>query len=137
MGRSQEQGRTIRKLHTRGSPKLLGDLSVLDQTRIVQTQSPDSLSHIRATGDRTSTSKRLELDVRDDSLVIDLDLKLHDVSTSGSTDETGTDVRIVLVHRSDLDEEGDFRHKVNILDHDCRSVKHVVDLHFEGSRSGQ
>ena len=137
MGRSQEQGRTIRKLHTRGSPKLLGDLSVLDQTRIVQTQSPDSLSHIRATGDRTSTSKRLELDVRDDSLVIDLDLKLHDVSTSGSTDETGTDVRIVLVHRSDLDEEGDFRHKVNILDHDCRSVKHVVDLRFEGSRSGQ
>ena len=104
MGRGQEQGRSLRHEYVRDSPKLLGDLSVLDQTRIVQTQSPDSLSHIRATGDRTSTSKRLELDVRDDSLVIDLDLKLHDVSTSGSTDETGTDVRIVLVHRSNLDE---------------------------------
>lgn len=85
-----------------GQTKLLSNLSVLDQPRIIQTQTPNPLGHIRATGNRTPTSKRLELDVRDDPLVVDLDLELHDVSTGGSADETGTDVSIVLVHRSDI-----------------------------------
>jgi hypothetical protein len=86
------------------SPKLLGNLGVLDQASIVQAQPPDPLGHVRTTGNRTPTSKRLKLDVRNDPVVIDFDLKFHDVSTSGSTDETCTDVRVVLVHRSDLSE---------------------------------
>ena len=84
------------------SPEFLCDLGILDQPGIIQGQPPDPLGHVTTTGDSTSTSKGLELYVLDDSVVVDLDLKLHHVSAGGSTDESSTDVRIVLVHRTDL-----------------------------------
>ena len=50
---------------------------------------------------RTAT-ERLEDGLLDDTVVIDLDLQLHDVSTCGSTDETGSDIEILLVERANL-----------------------------------
>lgn len=63
--------------------QLLGNLGVLDFFGLLQRQPLDTLGHIRARGDGTPASERLELDVGDDAVFIDLDLQLHDVAAPG------------------------------------------------------
>jgi hypothetical protein len=62
--------------------KLLGNLSVLDLASFLQRETFDSLGHVRTGSDGTPTTKRLELDVGDDPILIDTDLKLHNVAAA-------------------------------------------------------
>jgi hypothetical protein len=87
----------------RGQTQLLGNFRIFNLPSLVKAQSLDALSHIRRARNGRSASKRLELDVRDDptlstgywsardyegknrvadSLFVDSDLELHNVSAS-------------------------------------------------------
>lgn len=54
--------------------KFLGNLSVLDGTGSLQSEALNPLSHVRAARNSGTTPERLELDVRDDAVVVDTDL---------------------------------------------------------------
>lgn len=46
---------------------------------------------------RLTASESLEHGLLDDTVVIDLDLQLHHIATCRGTDETGSDVEVLLV----------------------------------------
>jgi hypothetical protein len=56
------------QLHGR-KRQLLCDLSVLDLACVLKAKTFHSLGQVRAAGNRASTAKRLELDIRDDATV--------------------------------------------------------------------
>jgi hypothetical protein len=87
----------------RGKAELLGNLGVLDRAGILEGHATDTLGHVRGRSDGRATAKSLELDVDNLSgLLVDLDLELHDITTGGCADETGTDEGIGLVEGSDV-----------------------------------
>ena len=57
----------------------------------------DPLSDNTAACDGRPATKRLEARIYDVAVVIDPDLKLHDVSACGSADKPSPDVRVALV----------------------------------------
>lgn len=65
-----------------GESELLSNLRVFYFTGLVEREAHDTLGHVRARGDGTSAAKRLELDVRDDTIVVNTYLQLHDVAAS-------------------------------------------------------
>lgn len=62
----------------RGKAELLGNLGVLDLTSLLQRHALDSFRHVAARGDGRSTAEGLELDIRDDAVIVDSNLQLHD-----------------------------------------------------------
>jgi len=80
--------------------QLLGYLRVPDGSRLLQAHSLHSLRHVRRAGNGRTTAKSLELDIRDDALVVDPDLELHDVTAGGSADQAGADVHVSLGERA-------------------------------------
>jgi len=86
----------------RRQAQLLCDLGVLDLSSGVDGQTLHPLGHVRRRGDGGSAAERLEFHVRDDSVLVDLDLKLHDVSACWSTDQPSPDVHVVLVERAHI-----------------------------------
>ena len=62
--------------------QLLRNLGVLDLLSVLQRQAFHPLGHIRARSDGAATAKGLELDVLDDSALIDADLELHYISAT-------------------------------------------------------
>lgn len=51
---------------------------------------------------RLTASESLENGLLDDTVVVDLDLQLHDVAACRSAHETSSDIEILLVERADL-----------------------------------
>lgn len=51
---------------------------------------------------RLTASESLENGLLDDTVVVDLDLQLHDIATCRSAHETSSDIEILLVERADL-----------------------------------
>lgn len=86
-----------------GEAELFGNLGVLNRTSILKSHTTDTFGHIARRSNGRATSKSLELDV--DNLarcLVDLDLKLHDITAGGCADETSADKGIGLVERSDV-----------------------------------
>jgi hypothetical protein len=83
--------------------KLLRNLGVLDTAGLLKGHATDKLSKVAAAGNGRAASKSLELDVRDGVVIgVDLDLQLHHVAASRSTDETSADVVVALAHASNI-----------------------------------
>lgn len=92
-------------MHTlnRGQAQLLSNIRILNTTRLIQGHTADQLSQIRRRSNRTTTAKGLEDHVIDTTrLLVHTDLELHDIATSGSADETSTNVLVALVHGTDV-----------------------------------
>ena len=66
----------------RGESELLSNLRVFDFTSLVERKALDTLGHVRTGGNGASAAKRLELDVRDNTVIVDTYLQLHNVATS-------------------------------------------------------
>jgi hypothetical protein len=64
--------------------KLLGDLRIFYLSGLLERKTLDTFSHIRTGGNGASTAKRFELDVRDDAVLVDTYLQLHNVATTYS-----------------------------------------------------
>lgn len=87
----------------RGKAELLGNLGVLDRASILEGHTTDTLGHVGRRSDGRATAEGLELDVDNLSgFFVDLDLELHDITTGGCSDETGTNKGIGLVEGSDV-----------------------------------
>lgn len=87
----------------RGQTELLCNLGVLDAASLLKGHALDELGQVTAAGDGGTTAESLELDLADGVVVgVDTDLKLHDIAASGSADETGTDVGVVLLHAANV-----------------------------------
>jgi hypothetical protein len=87
----------------RRQAKLLCNLGVLDPRRILQGHTTDQLGQIARTGNGTSATKRLELDVADGVVVgVDTDLQLHDVAACRGANQASTDISIRLGHGADI-----------------------------------
>ncbi|KAI6750214.1 hypothetical protein HG531_007479 [Fusarium graminearum] len=83
--------------------ELLGNLGVLDLAGIIEAHATDKLGKITAGSNGGTTSECLELDLGDLlGFRVDANLKLHDIATGGSTDKTGTDISILLVHGANI-----------------------------------
>ena len=83
--------------------QLLGHIGVLDLAGLVEGHTADELSQVAGGGDSRATAEGLEDNVVDDTRVlVDADLQLHDIATSGSTNQTGTDVLVTLLHGTDI-----------------------------------
>jgi hypothetical protein len=65
-----------------GESELLSNLRVFYFTGLVEREAHDTLGHVRTRGDGASAAKRLELDVRDDTIVVYTYLQLHNVAAS-------------------------------------------------------
>lgn len=64
--------------------ELLCNLRVFDFSSLIKRKTLHTLGHIRTGGDGTSTAKCFKLDVRDDAVVVDTYLQLHDVAAAVS-----------------------------------------------------
>lgn len=62
--------------------EFFGNLSILDLAGLVEGQALDAFSHVRAGCNSAATSKGLELDVGDDTVLVDADLEFHDISAT-------------------------------------------------------
>jgi hypothetical protein len=65
-----------------GECELLSNLRVFYFTGLVEREAHDTLGHVRTRSDGASATKRLELDVRDNTVVVDTNLQLHNVAAS-------------------------------------------------------
>lgn len=98
-GTNWNRGRT---LHRRKA-KLLGNLSVANFTRLIEGHPTDQLGQITRASNGTPATESLELDIADlVGVLVNLDLELHDIATSGGADETGANVTITLLHGADI-----------------------------------
>lgn len=87
----------------RGQAELLCNLGVLDAASLLKGHALNELGQITAAGDGGTAAESLELDLADGVVVgVDTDLKLHNITASGSADETSTDVGVVLLHATDV-----------------------------------
>lgn len=87
----------------RGQTELLCNLSVLDAASLLKGHALDELGQVTAAGDGGTTAESLELDLADSVVVgVDTNLKLHNITASGSADETSTDVGVVLLHAANI-----------------------------------
>ena len=77
--------------------QMLSDLTVLYRDGLVNMLTFDPLSDNTAACDGRPATKRLEARIYDVAVVIDPDLKLHDVTACGSADKPSPDVRVALV----------------------------------------
>mmetsp|Transcript_24622 Transcript_24622/g.69509 ORF Transcript_24622/g.69509 Transcript_24622/m.69509 type:complete len:351 (+) Transcript_24622:1539-2591(+) len=84
----------------RGKLEVLGNVRVLDGEALLDGLPLDPLGGNRAGGDGRATAKSFELALDDAALVVDLDLKLHDVAASRRADEASADGALVLVERA-------------------------------------
>ena len=75
-----------------GKSELLGNLRVFYFTGLVDRKTFDTLGHVRTRSDSASTAKRFELDVRDDTLIVDTYLQLHNVATSVSVTKQSKEI---------------------------------------------
>lgn len=66
----------------RGQTKFFGNFSIFDFASLVQGETSDALSHVRAGRDGAATTKCLELDVRDNSIVVNTNLKFHYIAAT-------------------------------------------------------
>ena len=110
--------------------ELLRYFCVLDFFCVLEGETLDSLGHVRARRNGTPAAERLKLDVRDDTILVDTNLKLHDIAapddgTQGSeqrqrdhgqrrdvrrsTDQARTNIDVVLGERTDLKNRRDGR----------------------------
>lgn len=80
----------------RWQAEFLCDFGVLDLSSLVERETLHSLCHVGRGSDRRTATERLEANVLDNTLLVDFDRELHDVSTGGSADETDTDVLVSL-----------------------------------------
>lgn len=79
------------------------DFGVLDPASLLESHATYELSQIAGAGDGTAATESLELDIADGvAILIDTDLKLHDISAGGSAYESSSDVDICLGHRADI-----------------------------------
>ncbi|GMT23679.1 hypothetical protein PFISCL1PPCAC_14976, partial [Pristionchus fissidentatus] len=78
------------------------DILVLNLLSPLDSLSVDPFSGERGRGDSRSTSEGLELGINDLSIVVHLNLELHDISAGGSSDNSSSDVRIILVQRTNV-----------------------------------
>lgn len=83
-----------------GKRQLLCNDGVLDLASLSQRLASNKLSHVGRGGNGTATAKGLELDVLDDSVVVHSNLQLHDIATGGGSNQTSSDVLVILVHGS-------------------------------------
>lgn len=89
-------------LHRRKT-KLLRNLGVANLTRLIKGHPTDQLGQITRASNGTPATESLELDVADFvGVLVDLDLKLHDIATGGGADETGANVTVTLLHGADI-----------------------------------
>lgn len=99
-------GKSKRKeKHTlyRRKAKLLGNFSVTNPTRLVEGHPTNQLGEIARASNGATTPEGLELDVVDLVRVrVDLDLELHHITASGSTNETGANVFVTLLQGTDV-----------------------------------
>lgn len=65
-----------------GKSELLSNLRVFYFTGLVDREAHDTLGHVRTRGDGASAAKRLELNVRDNTALVDTNLQLHNVAAS-------------------------------------------------------
>lgn len=85
-----------------GQRELLSNSGVLDLSGFIKAHTLNKSSHIGGGGNSAATAEGLELNVLDLSVVVDLDLELHDITASRGTDETSTNVLQLLVHGTDI-----------------------------------
>src|ERR1700710_816288 len=87
----------------RGETEFFGNLSVLDLTSFIKAQTTDTFSHETAAGNGRTAAKSLELNIGNlASNIIHFNLKLHNITTSRSTDETGANRRVHLIHGTNI-----------------------------------
>lgn len=72
--------------------QFLCNFGIFDLSGLFERHSLDPLRHVTATSNGRSTAKRLESNVFDDSLFVDLDGELHDITTCRGTYKTNADV---------------------------------------------
>ena len=77
--------------------QVLGDVLVLNLDGILDVHTLQELSRVRAASNSGTASKRLEHGFLDLAIIVDFDLELHDIATSGSANKSSTDVLILLV----------------------------------------
>jgi hypothetical protein len=73
-----------------GKTKFLCNIGVLDSAGLIERQPLDPFGHVGRRGDCRATSKSLEFDVTNPSILINPDLKLHDVPTSRCPNPTSS-----------------------------------------------
>ena len=101
---------------------MLSDLTVLYRDGLVNVLTFDPLSDNTAACDGRPTTKRLEARVYDVAVVINPDLKLHDVTARGSADKPSSDVRVALVKRTNVPRFFEMIHHVLVV---ASSPKHT------------
>lgn len=82
--------------------EVLGDVLVLDVDGILDVHTLEELGRVRAASNSGTASKRLENSFLNLSIIIDLDLEFHDITTSGSANESSTDILILLIERANI-----------------------------------
>ena len=82
--------------------ELLDDGGVLDLLGLVDALALDPLGGEGGRGDGGAAAEGLELGVLDDAVVVDLDLKTHDIAAGGRTDKAGAHLLVVLVEGADV-----------------------------------
>jgi hypothetical protein len=87
----------------RRQAKLLRHIGILNLTRLLQGHTADELSQIRRRSNSTTTPESLKDNVIDATrFLVHTNLELHDIATSGGSNETGTNVLVTLLHGSDI-----------------------------------
>jgi hypothetical protein len=105
--------------------ELLCNGRVLDALGLLHVLALDPLGDERGGRDGRAAAERLKLCVDDLSLVIHLDLQLHDVSAGGGAHEAGAHVQLLGV---------ELAHVAGVLvvvDHLKRRKQHVIDVFYD------
>lgn len=63
----------------RGKRKFLCNFRIFYFSSLIKRETLHALGHIRTGGNCASTAKCFKFDIRDDAVVVDTDLQLHDV----------------------------------------------------------
>lgn len=89
------------ELHWR-QRKLTRDLCVADSSSFIQRHALHTLGHVTRTRNGRAAAKRLEAHIFDDTVLVHLNTKLHNITARRGTDKTNTNVRIGLQKRAHL-----------------------------------
>ena len=69
----------------RGKREFLCNLRIFDFSSLIKRKTLHTLGHIRTRGNCAATAKCFEFNIRDDALVVNTNLQLHNVSTAVRT----------------------------------------------------
>ena len=82
--------------------QMLGDISVFNVHGILNALALEYLSCVWAASDCASTSESLKHRLFDGAVIVDLDLKLHNISTGRGSDKSSSHARVLLIQRTDV-----------------------------------